>query len=256
MFLYMKAPNLLSACFLILILFAPVLPAAEEILIQTDFSEADGDGALLPSQVDLPLKGPTAVRQGKSGSTITVGKEVLEGLEPPYALFNDVLPTDGANLEMVDPASITWNLIEYGLTSGVYELSWRFVGISPMVNSARMIIELGEEGGKVARFNEPIHPSALPAQVILSKGSFFPKTRTARYAPGVIYEIKITLDLDKKEWSSSLDGEVLLDPRPFPPAMLEASQTFQIRGVKFQNNGATQEQSYAIADVVMKKIAP
>ena len=236
-------------------LIVPSLPAAE-VLIQTNFTEAGADGMPFAQPMDPPLSGPSEVRQGATVSSITVGTEPLEGLKPPYALFQERVK---AGSKAVETLSLYWDLNGMGYSEGIYELTYRLMIVSEELESgARMMIVLAGEGGAPLKLDPPLHVSSLPAQVYLSRGDFLPAAKglSVSAQTGNIRTVRIVLDLDKKEWRSFVDGMELMDTAAFPEALREAGH-LQIAGVRFgSTTGSRAPASYALADVILKRLDP
>ena len=206
-----------------ILLAGPFPLFAGQVIVDTDFSQADPDGQLLTSgkPVDLaqlPLKMPTTARTNPK-STLKAGRETLGDLKPPYALIKLEQAADNPNAS--GGVALQWDLHELGLERGRYKLTYQIASLVEGSDGGKVMVTLADETGKPLS----VHPTAVPMQVFFNKNKL-----AARYnGQGQVYgenqflSVEITFDLDKKTWSASADDVLLADELPFPPEYLEAS---------------------------------
>lgn len=224
---------------------------AGQIFIDTDFSLASADGTLETAgkPVDagqLPLKAPTRAT-ALTQSTLKAATEPLGDLKPPYALVT--LGPSEANPEVTGYGSLQWDLREMALETGRFKLTYQIASLAAGVAGGKLNIGLVDEAGK----SISAHPTQWPLQV------FFNKERLqATYSnPGVpygetqLFTVEITVDLDKKIWSATADGQPLVTDLPFAEAYQQAA-ALRISVVELSagsTSGDTAGSGYAIAQV-------
>lgn len=215
-------------------------PAQE--LIATRFSETDGKPEIagVPEDVaQLPLKAPTEISIQTGETVVSVGKEPLFDWQPPYLFIR----TGGLKGKPEYPAwaSVQWNLEKLRLTSGKYELSWKVMTPEKPFHGGSMTFSLLSQDGKPLKL--PLPPDRLPFRVAFTDKGYVRAADRIEGGESFSYgaessnDFVMTIDLDRKVWSASVNGILLADNLAFDEKLLAASSGFQVKGVYFLGSG-------------------
>lgn len=238
---------------------ASLLAAQPEVLIDTDFSQSDPSRTILTMKdAEIPLKVPSAAAIEKDSETsITIGKEAMGDLKPPYALFK--VGSRATSVEAAGTALIRWNLIPLALDSGIFELTARLTPLDDNINGGRLIVSLTGKGGVPLKLEDkPLHPTTLPLQVSFMNTSLRVGNKMQPFASGDTYSIKIRFDLAKRIWSAWVDDVEVLNDTPFPPQLADSSLDIYASDVSFGSAaglGDKPETNYAISNLKLIRVS-
>lgn len=228
---------------------------AEQVIIETDFSlggETSGFGLSEKpeSPEELPLKAPTSLKFNPT-SLISRGTEALPGLPAPYARIQ-IGPKESGGTGS-SGANIQWNLGKLGLEKGRYRLTYKIMSLTAGVPGGRVQMTLVDEKGKPLEG----HASALPLIVAFTKDKIVAlhNAPTEPYVENQLYTVEMTVDMDQKVWSASVDGSPLVEGRPLPDTATQAG--VRIGDVSFKSQGGlgdVADSEWALANVKLVKM--
>jgi len=247
----------LRACEIAALLFALGAANSAEPIIDTHFDNTTADGALqatgsAATEGDLPLKTPTQIQLVPSSagapSSATRGSEAIGSLRPPYALLQAGEREDAPGT--VAGVVLNWDLRKLGLSSGVYKLSYDALARQDDKNGGWFAVNFVV---KPAYDGPPIHPTNRPISVRFGGKQIFVAGSPVR-APSVpdeSHHYEITIDLDKKTWAITMDGNPWIEATPFPDFLNTGGET-SIGTITFGSTGGlgdSADAAFAIANV-------
>jgi hypothetical protein len=242
--------NYLSLLFIALCLLSPGIPlsAAEPtILIDTDFSnQTPGEEVIAEKDQVVPLKFPTSmVVGGNSTSSITIAKEAMGSLKPPFALFQ--LGGQNEDPDALGHALLNWDLSQEALAEGCFELAATITPLDAEINDGRLRINFGGESARDKR----------GLMFYFSGTRFSMGGKSFPFTAEETYEIKMRFDLSRREWSGSINGEEVFPTMPFPPQMsAENAPELLITSAYIGGSCVVKQGSrYAISRLTLKKLA-
>lgn len=235
--------------FLLLAALAAAQAADETVIIDTKFHQKDGQqlhvekAPLDPS--DLPLTSPTRVAVNEP-STVTVGKDAVGDIKPPYALATvgerEGMPEAPANL------AINWDLTELALEPGRYKITFQVAVLAIDQDGGNFRVQMLDSNGEVPKAHSGVYPTVSFGHGKLKSGS-----ATMSFAENTPYQVEILVDTKEMTWSSSVDGAALRAEAAFPPDVLPAGS--RISGFQYIVAGGMDNcapgSSLAISDVKM-----
>jgi hypothetical protein len=105
----------------------------------------------------------------------------------------------------------------------------------------------------------PMHPSHSPGWFWFDEKRFEMGGKKIPFGAEETYVIKMHLDLDRREWSGSINGEEILPTTPFPPQMsTENNPNLLLTGISFGSSAGAGDRPggrYAISRLTLKKLA-
>jgi len=198
--------------FLVLCCLAVCSVTAEDggVIVDTNFDQVDTRvlaSANAPVyDVELPLKAPTKIVS--SGGASILPSTGQEGpWSPPYA---KVILASDPEPQTRPLALMEWDLKDLPTEEGRYLATFEAVVLDASGDSGVFVVGLFDSE---ARSFGPSTAATYPFVSIMNKeiGS----AKRLRLQVGVPYLIEIMVDTQKNTWSSSLNGEVVSEEKPF-----------------------------------------
>jgi len=242
----------------LLSLALPLFAHEPTVLIETDFAnQAPGEAVVGTRDQELPLKFPSEAR-AEAGSSLIVSKEAMGNLNPPFAFYQlgggtDKTPSSVAN------ASMEWDLRREGMTEGVFELTATITPLDAAISGGRLIVRFLDGEGKAVTSDPPFHPMLLPAMICFQGTKFLAGGKLLPFQAEQTYEIKMMVNITKREWSCWVDGDEVVSAMPFPPEMsTNAYPSLLLSGVSLGSWGGFADKPdarYALSKLTFKKLA-
>jgi len=189
----------------------------QEVIIDTTFAkDQPGAAPAVDPTAAYPREHPTSIELS-DGSSISVLAQPDGEIKPPALLLTSPQGSYSGYTHF-----ITWNGFEPALNSGKYELTFTVESLDSLC-MATMRVDLWSDGWIQTNPDQPVSGGKQgPVAIIL---------------PGTgLSEVKIAVDLDKRLWSTWINGEEQNLDQPMPAS--NPSSTVKISNVAFGIGGS------------------